>query len=134
MVTRPGRIAVALLLVGCGGDAGESETGGTANPSSADPSTADSSTADPTGDPSGDPTTGDPTTGDQDTTGGPPEDMPNGAKPGPVAQFGTPFDPSTELYPGPSTIIPSGHPQLVAFANPNGTIDVAWLDTLSPQI
>jgi hypothetical protein len=72
---------------------------------------------------------------DGESTGdAPPEDPPDGAEPGPVAGVGAPFDPDDDGYPGPPTTIPAGHPKLVAVANPNGSIDVAWLDTLSPQI
>ncbi len=132
----------AALCLACGAGARDADDSGTGitDPSAGDPSggaasEVDSTGGDPSGDPSGaDASSGDTSTGDPDPTGGPPEDPPMGAEPGPVAAFGVPFDPSQEFYPGPPEIIPDGKPQLVAHRNPNGSIDVAWLDTASPQI
>lgn len=65
---------------------------------------------------------------------GEPEEPPDGAVTGLVAEQGVPFDPDLEFYPGPQALIASGHPQLVAHANRDGSIEVAWLDSTSPQI
>lgn len=142
MRVRVSRLTIAALCVACGSSGGDTLADSTGtdptigDPSSADPSTADPTTADPTtADPtSADDSTGDASTSDTDPTGLPPEDPPNGAEPGPVSAFGVPFDPSLEFYAGPTAIIPNGHPELVAVRNPNGSIDVAWLDSASPQI
>jgi hypothetical protein len=131
-------VAAALLVATACGDDGAPEGTGIDSLGPGDATGADATG--PGGPDGGDDSggSGDDTMGVGDTAsddGDPePEPMPDGASLGPVADHGVPFDPNGDFYGGPATLLPDGIPRLVPVANPNGSIDVAWLDTTSPRI